>query len=71
MVLRVLWGGGEWVWGTLCGDRGVVSLGNMVVCGEFCRDAVVDSWCSSVHVAVFPGDVVVSVFSGGSWVVWA
>lgn len=43
-------------------------MGNVVMCGEFCRDAVVDSWSSLEHGA-FPGDVGLSgVFSGGGWV---
>lgn len=69
-VLGGLWGGGEWVRGALSGVHRVVSLGNVVVC-EFSGDSVVESWCSSVHVGVFPGDVAVcGVFSGGSSVVW-
>lgn len=70
VVLGGLWGGGEWVRGALSGDHRVVSLGNAVVC-EFSGDAVVESWCSSVHVDVLPADVAVcGVLSGGSSVVW-
>lgn len=60
VVLRVLCGGGEWVRGTLWGDSRVVSWGNVVVRGDFCRGAIVDSWRSLVQAGIFPGDVVVS-----------
>lgn len=70
VVLRVLCGGGEWVRGTLWRDSRVVSVVNVVVHGEFCRGAVVDSLRSSVYAGIFSGDVVVSgVFWGGSRVV--
>lgn len=47
--------------------RGEVSLHNMMACGEFCWDSVVDSCCSSVHVDTLPGDMGISgEFSGGS-----
>lgn len=68
-VLRVLWGGGEQAWVGLSVDSRVDLLCNTVVSGEFCRDAVVDSWCSSAHVGVFPFDVVSGVFSVGGGVV--
>lgn len=71
MVFRVCCGGGEGGRGTLWGGNRVLSVGNVVVSGAFCRGAGVDSWTSSVHVCVFPGDVVVSrVFREGSLVVW-
>lgn len=35
VVLRVFWEGGEGVRGTLWGESGVVSLGNVDVCGGF------------------------------------
>lgn len=67
-VLGVSCGGGEGVRGTLWGDSGVVSVGNVVVCAGSGWGAVVES---SVHGGLFPGDVVVSgVFgrhSRGGW----
>lgn len=43
-------------------------MGKVVMCGEFCRDAVVASWRVEL-VGVFSGDVVLSaLFSGDGWV---
>lgn len=65
VVLRGFWEGCEGVWGTLWRESGVVSVGNVEVCGGVSRGAVVESWSSSVHNVVVSG-----VFWGGSRVVW-
>lgn len=66
--LRALWlGGGQALVG-LSVDSRLDLLCNAEVSGV-CWDAVVDSCCSSVHVGVFPFNVVTGVFSVGGAVV--